>query len=35
LAICQTILQTLGGSIHLQDNNEPGATFRVVLPPAA
>jgi signal transduction histidine kinase/transcriptional regulator with XRE-family HTH domain len=35
LAICQTILQTLGGSIHLQDNNEPGATFRVILPPAA
>jgi C4-dicarboxylate-specific signal transduction histidine kinase len=35
LAICQTILQTLGGSIHLQDNNEPGATFRVTLPPAS
>ena len=35
LAICQTILQTLGGSIQLQDNTEPGATFRVVLPPAA
>jgi signal transduction histidine kinase len=35
LAICQTILQTLGGSIQLQDNPEPGATFRVVLPPAA
>jgi C4-dicarboxylate-specific signal transduction histidine kinase len=35
LAICQTILQTLGGSIQLQENAEPGATFHVVLPPAA
>jgi signal transduction histidine kinase len=35
LAICQTILQTLGGSIQLQDNAELGATFHVVLPPAA
>jgi signal transduction histidine kinase len=35
LAICQTILQTLGGSIQLQDDAEPGATFHVVLPPAA
>jgi signal transduction histidine kinase/transcriptional regulator with XRE-family HTH domain len=35
LAICQTILQTLGGSIQLQDKAEPGATFQVVLPPAA
>jgi two-component system, LuxR family, sensor kinase FixL len=32
LAICQTILQTLGGSIQLQDNAESGATFHVVLP---
>ncbi len=35
LAICQTILQTLGGSIQLLDKAEPGATFQVVLPPAA
>jgi signal transduction histidine kinase len=35
LAICQTILQTLGGSIQLQANAESGATFYVVLPPAA
>jgi C4-dicarboxylate-specific signal transduction histidine kinase len=35
LAICRTILQTLGGSIRLQDNAEPGASFQVVLPPAA
>ena len=35
LAICQTILQTLGGSIQLRDNTKPGATFQVVLPPAA
>jgi signal transduction histidine kinase len=35
LAICQTILQTLGGSIQLQDNAESGATFHVVLPPSA
>jgi C4-dicarboxylate-specific signal transduction histidine kinase len=34
LAICQTILQTLGGSIQLQDNAESGATFHVVLPSA-
>jgi signal transduction histidine kinase len=32
LAICHTILATLGGSIELQDRPEPGATFRVVLP---
>ncbi len=35
LAICQTILKSLGGSIQLQDNAEPGATFQVMLPPAA
>jgi signal transduction histidine kinase len=35
LAICQTILQSLGGSIQLEENTEPGATFEVVLPPAA
>jgi signal transduction histidine kinase len=35
LAICQTILQTLGGSLELSDNSEAGATFLVQLPPAA
>jgi signal transduction histidine kinase len=35
LAICHTILQTLGGSIELQTHSEPGATFQVVLPLAA
>jgi len=35
LSICHTILQTLGGSIELQERPEPGATFRVMLPPAA
>jgi signal transduction histidine kinase/ABC-type uncharacterized transport system substrate-binding protein len=35
LAICHTILQTLGGSIELQNNTELGATFEVVLPLAA
>jgi C4-dicarboxylate-specific signal transduction histidine kinase len=35
LAICHTILQTLGGSIELQTHPEPGATFQVVLPLAA
>lgn len=35
LSICQTILQTLGGSIQLQDNTGHGATFQVILPPAA
>jgi signal transduction histidine kinase len=34
LAICQTILQTLSGSIQLQRNAELGASFHVVLPPA-
>jgi nitrogen-specific signal transduction histidine kinase len=34
LAICQTILQTLGGSIRLQDNGDTGATFHVLLPAA-
>ena len=32
LAICHTILETLGGSIELQNRAEPGATFQVVLP---
>ena len=31
LAICQTILQTLGGSIELQSRSGRGASFRVVL----
>ena len=35
LAICQTILQNLGGSLELRDNSEHGATFQVLLPPAA
>jgi signal transduction histidine kinase len=35
LAICHTILQTLGGSIELQTHPEPGATFKVMLPLAA
>lgn len=35
LAICNAILQTLGGSIELQDRSEPGATFHVKLPLAA
>jgi C4-dicarboxylate-specific signal transduction histidine kinase len=35
LAICRTILQTLGGSIELRDQPGEGATFEVVLPPAA
>jgi two-component system sensor kinase FixL len=34
LAICQTILQTLGGTIELQDRLGRGATFEVVLRPA-
>jgi signal transduction histidine kinase len=34
LAICQTILETLGGSIQLQDKPGRGATFQVVLCPA-
>jgi len=34
LAICQTILQTLGGSIELQNRPGRGATFQVVLRPA-
>lgn len=34
LAICQTILQTLGGSIELQNRLGRGATFQVVLRPA-
>lgn len=32
LAICRGILDTLGGSIELQDNAEGGTTFRVDLP---
>ena len=35
LAICQTILQTLGGSIELQNHPGCGATFRVMLRPAS
>jgi signal transduction histidine kinase len=35
LAICHTILQTLGGSIELQNDSDEGATFEVVLPLAA
>ncbi len=34
LAICHTILETLGGSIELQNRPERGATFQVVLPPS-
>jgi C4-dicarboxylate-specific signal transduction histidine kinase len=35
LAICQTILQTLGGSIELQNRPGRGATFQVMLRPAS
>jgi signal transduction histidine kinase len=35
LAICQTILQTLGGSIELQNRPDRGATFQVMLRPAS
>jgi C4-dicarboxylate-specific signal transduction histidine kinase len=33
LAICRTILETLGGSIEFEDGPEYGAVFQVILPP--